>query len=515
MATSALAAAARYGKLWGRGHETFSKSVRRILAVKGKGENPTTYLQGLVTCDLKKEPNPPREVAVSVVYKDEKDAEKEQELVSSENMEGLPPPIDVEFTSKMRSTCFLDVKGRVLTDAILWKFPFEDDKENEDESNNKEKEMQYLIDVPSESADMLLDHLKKYKLRRTKVQIDDVSDDYSVHCIYGTLNAKGAPPGYASAMDPRHPTLGMRIISYEQENGEGKTHEERQEKFAHLTSTFFPPANGTYQVLRKLKGLAEGSEIQGRTPLECNQEFLNAVSFDKGCYLGQELTARSQFKGVIRKRIMPIVIADTKTEVPRPWVMASKLQDIGVENLEEDVVQRLGIGVDSDGKYPPTLPKISGPGIGGIVAMMQGNFKLPDNPGGNNGDGIPSSEQEQQQRLELSEEEKEMMKTLQADSDILMKELETTAIPGAKIIDQKDGKTIGEIISTPAAGTPVVLAQMRLDRVGLLKSDDIKWSHTNKITIGDSLKEYRYLPYIPLWWPDIDSKSGKEQKEDN
>ena len=76
MATTALAAAARYGKLWGRGHETFSKSTRRILAVKGNGSNATNYLQGLVTCDLNKEPDAPREVGVTVRYKDESSAEK-------------------------------------------------------------------------------------------------------------------------------------------------------------------------------------------------------------------------------------------------------------------------------------------------------------------------------------------------------------------------------------------------------------------------------------------------------
>ncbi len=525
MATSALAAAARYGKLWGRGNETFSKSARRILAIKGKGTNPTNYLQGLVTCDLNKEPSAPREIGVAVKYKDENSAvaQEEMKLQSDTGSAGmnLPPPVDVEFTSKMRSACFLDQKGRILTDAILWRFPFDDKHENTDPNSNIEEEMQYLIDVPGDSADLLLDHLKKYKLRRTKVKIEDVSDEYSVHCTYGTLNANGAPPGFVSAMDPRHPALGMRILSFAQENGENKTHEEREQNFSQLTSKFFPPANGTYNVLRKLKGIAEGSEIYGKTPLECNQEFLNAVSFDKGCYLGQELTARSQFKGVIRKRIMPIVIADTTTEVPRPWVMASKLQHIGAENLEEEVVKGLGIGVDADGKFPPLLPKISGPGIGGIVAMMQGNLRLPEGPIVNNNEGgsAPSAEQQQEQMIEqpeLSEEEKEFMKKLQADSAILMEELETIAVPGAKIIDQKDGKTIGEIISTPASGTPVVLAQMRLDQVGLLQSSsDTKWSYTNKITIGDSLKEYRCLPFLPLWWPDIDPSSGKERKEES
>ena len=41
-------------------------------------------------------------------------------------------------------------------------------------------------------------------------------------------------------------------------------------------------------------------------PLEYNLDGVNAVSFDKGCYIGQELTARTHFTGVIRKRIMAV-----------------------------------------------------------------------------------------------------------------------------------------------------------------------------------------------------------------
>ena len=40
-------------------------------------------------------------------------------------------------------------------------------------------------------------------------------------------------------------------------------------------------------------------------PLEYNLDALNGVSFSKGCYLGQELTAMTHFRGTIRKRLMP------------------------------------------------------------------------------------------------------------------------------------------------------------------------------------------------------------------
>ena len=40
----------------------------------------------------------------------------------------------------------------------------------------------------------------------------------SVHAVYGTLNAEGTPPGYLAAIDPRHPSLGMRVISVGDKN---------------------------------------------------------------------------------------------------------------------------------------------------------------------------------------------------------------------------------------------------------------------------------------------------------
>lgn len=43
-------------------------------------------------------------------------------------------------------------------------------------------------------------------------------------------------------------------------------------------------------------------------PLEYNIDALNGISFHKGCYVGQELTARTYYQGMIRKRIMPALV---------------------------------------------------------------------------------------------------------------------------------------------------------------------------------------------------------------
>lgn len=47
-------------------------------------------------------------------------------------------------------------------------------------------------------------------------------------------------------------------------------------------------------------------------PLEYNLAGLNAISFDKGCYVGQELIARTYHRGVIRKRLLPLQFLDDR-----------------------------------------------------------------------------------------------------------------------------------------------------------------------------------------------------------
>ena len=65
-----------------------------------------------------------------------------------------------------------------------------------------------------------------------------------------------------------------------------------------------------YHIYRTLAGIPEGPlELPpGQAlPFESNFDYTDSVSFNKGCYLGQELTARTHYTGVIRKRLLPFV----------------------------------------------------------------------------------------------------------------------------------------------------------------------------------------------------------------
>jgi len=448
---------------------------------------------------------------------------------SSEYHDDIAADIPMEILEKsvvsdlVRPGCFLDVKGRVVTDALIW----------------KRGEEEYWIDVDGGCADELLAHLNSYKLRRTKVDIADKSDEVSVHVIYGTLNADGGPPGFEIALDPRHPSLGLRVLSFTPST----SHEERSEQFAKMMKDKFPVAPGTTGVIRRLAGVAEGVEIRNKTALECNQDFLNAVSFKKGCYLGQELTARTKFKGVVRKRIIPVILTDTSVQIPRQWGMSAMLQrQIKKVPVEDEPDQKLPPGPHmiqmqqaqkesekdmpmpniDDLKKIPLQPRLSIVSAGGIWNALQRAIEF----------GSHQQEQEQEEKDDKeTEKEKEKEKENSAPNeeeppqmpsltkkpevtlDALINSLSANATMGTKIKDKNDGKTIGEIVSPPAPGTAIALAMMRLDRVGLL-GDNVAWKHTNKVTLGenDDVMELRYLPYLPLWWPNVDEKTGKEKE---
>ena len=54
--------------------------------------------------------------------------------------------------------------------------------------------------------------------------------------------------------------------------------------------------------------------------LENNVDLLNGIAWDKGCYTGQELTARTRYRGLIKKRLVPVSIAGPVPSVGTPLI---------------------------------------------------------------------------------------------------------------------------------------------------------------------------------------------------
>ena len=152
--------------------------------------------------------------------------------------------------------------------------------------------------------------LTLYRLR-AKVEIAKATEHLAVIALLGP-NARLAiglddRPGAAIAfgggvayVDPRLPAMGVRAIL------------PRANAAASLAAagcTIAPIA--AYDRLRLAHGLPDGSRdivVERYFPLECGFEELNAIDYQKGCYVGQELTARTHYRGTIRKRLLPVAV---------------------------------------------------------------------------------------------------------------------------------------------------------------------------------------------------------------
>ncbi|CAN0099706.1 unnamed protein product, partial [Discosporangium mesarthrocarpum] len=193
--------------------------------------------------------------------------------------------LDEDEGPRSISTAFLTPKGRVLGDALLVKSP-------QHEAKGK----------------------PTYKLR-SKAKIKDVTSQFDVMVTgirdpWGKggrgagrevgLGEEGMP--IASYADPRCADLGVRLIRPRAESCMGGA-----EWLGGVTEELVVE-EGRFDALRMLFGVAEGQELVGSIPLEFNLEFLGSVSFTKGCYVGQELTARTHFKGLVRKRVLPVML---------------------------------------------------------------------------------------------------------------------------------------------------------------------------------------------------------------
>lgn len=151
----------------------------------------------------------------------------------------------------------------------------------------------------------LLRRLGMYKLR-AKVSLADAGDTFGVAAVFGAdaAAAFGLPETAGAAVsagngialvDPRNAGLGVRVILPAAEIG------------PMLAGLGIPPAaDGDYERLRLACGVPDGSrdiEVERGVLLEYGFEALNGVDFNKGCYIGQELTARTKYRGLVKRRL--------------------------------------------------------------------------------------------------------------------------------------------------------------------------------------------------------------------
>jgi folate-binding protein YgfZ len=190
--------------------------------------------------------------------------------VSGEDAAGFLQGLVTNDTGRLPAyAALLTPQGKALFDFIMW-------ADGDD----------VLLDVEAEQADALARRLSIYRLRRALTIARD--EGLAVHWSH--------EPVTGAALDPRLPTLGYRWIAPPGVPAEGW--------HAHRLS------------LGVTEGLAElGS---GETLwLEANARELNGVSFTKGCYVGQENTARMHHRSKVNRRLVvaPDDLADPKRRV--------------------------------------------------------------------------------------------------------------------------------------------------------------------------------------------------------
>lgn len=151
-----------------------------------------------------------------------------------------------------------------------------------------------LIDVPSTTAEELQKRLTRFRLR-ADVQLSKTD----LHLLVGTPTSPKPTQSFTLASDPRTPQAGWRALL---------TPEQLENEKPHLT----PEAENLWNTHRLHLGLPEWEDIiAGRTlALEADLDHLNGVSWSKGCYMGQEVTARTHYRGLLKRRLMPVELSE-------------------------------------------------------------------------------------------------------------------------------------------------------------------------------------------------------------
>ena len=170
----------------------------------------------------------------------------------------------------------------------------------------------YLIDCEKSQADGLYKQLSTYKLR-SKVEILNLSNEFVVAAFsyekFLTFDKVQDKSGFTIKyredpifLDPRNKQLGARLII------------NLEKLYLSLKKLDLHDANlrEYYSFSHKLGIVPRDlNKLQNKLfGIECNYEELNGIDFKKGCYVGQENTARIKLKNKLSKRILPINIVN-------------------------------------------------------------------------------------------------------------------------------------------------------------------------------------------------------------
>jgi hypothetical protein len=190
-----------------------------------------------------------------------------QSILTSD-MEALSP-------GETRASALLTPQGRILADMMVLRV---DDG--------------FMLDCDVTRAADLFTRLRRYRLRRP-ITLEMPGD----HQLWVGWGDAAMPEG--ASTDPRHPALGWRWIG---PAGSGPETE----------SGSRPADIDQWHAVRIAAGVPQGPvdlQPERALMLEAGLDRLGAVDFEKGCYVGQEVTARTHYRGLVKRRIVPLEVS--------------------------------------------------------------------------------------------------------------------------------------------------------------------------------------------------------------
>lgn len=168
-----------------------------------------------------------------------------------------------------------------------------------------------LLDGERARQGDLADRLRRYRLR-SAVTFDDEGEGLAVAAAWGAGAAEAVGLGGAGAgsvrafaggiafVDPRLAAAGVRLFL-----PAGSAADSLRD------AGFAPGDRSAYDRLRIGLGLADGSrdlEVERSLLVEYGFDAFNGIDWGKGCYVGQEVTARTRYRGLARHRLLPVVV---------------------------------------------------------------------------------------------------------------------------------------------------------------------------------------------------------------
>ncbi len=194
----------------------------------------------------------------------------------------------------------------------------------------------YIIDCEKSQVDGLFRQLSIYKLR-SKVEILNLSNEFVVaafsHEKFLTFEKAQDVAGFTLKyredpifLDPRNKQLGARLVINLEKLYLSLKKLELQDSKLHDYYSYCHKLGIVPKDLNKLQNKLFG--------IECNYEELNGIDFKKGCYVGQENTARIKLKNKLSKRLLPINLV--QGELTEGESIYHKEKEIGKVLIEKD-----------------------------------------------------------------------------------------------------------------------------------------------------------------------------------